>query len=674
MARARYNSMALTADGLPVNIVPNATVTLYEAGTTTPLSDTIYAGATGGSTLTNPFTADAYGNFTFYLATAKRVKITTTGTGVGTFTNDYEPVLADPEDLLTMVFETPLTNVLPVQDGDDYTMLGLSEGSTSPSSALLAPMLNFQRRVAHNAVDTTNVSDYYFQSVRYGSLEQSLLTCSGGSSTTITKSGAGWTTNQFAGMQIDLVGGTGSGQRKIVASNTSDTITITGTFSPVPVNGSTTFVINDGGAYDLYTFAVYAIDNSDAKPMNGEHGTIALAGFAKQASSSNGSVYGGLLLGELGSVDGKSFGLEIDVVNNSGATALAYPSSVKQSIGLNIASFASPSGYSGTNNSLGILVQADGANGALLTGMLWGANSVKTGGVVIDFSPLTAGATTPYPLRIGSGHQILGKDSSGVDVGILHWATDNTLKVRSTSGTIFESNAGAEWARINSGGLALLKGSGGAPAANFVLFYPKSDDNLYKQTSAGDEVRILDADIFSAAGQLIYGTGAETFAALAAGTTSQVLIGGTTPSWGSVATGMLAANATTQRGTKTATGSGVATTNSSSFVTMLDDTLSTEMSVTLTTTGGDVMAFFSGVVLNNTSGGINAIGFSLDGADTTDLMAFTAPAVNAYGNHACFYLWTGVSAASHTVRVRWRTVSGTASAYGRALIVMEFKK
>lgn len=348
--------------------------------------------------------------------------------------------------------ETPLTNGLPVQSGNDYERVGISEGSTSPAAELLAPMLNYQRSVAHNGVDTTQAADYYYQSVRYGSLEQSILTCTGGSSTTIVKSSAGWTTNQFAGMQVDLVAGTGSGQRKIIASNTSDTITIDGTFSPVPVSGSTTFVVNKGGAVDLYAHTVYAYDASTAKPMNANHSTIAMGAFSKQAATATGTAFAGLFLADRDSSAGDAIGIEIDIVNNEASAAATYPTSPKSTIALNIASFGSDAGYAGTYNSLGILLQALGANDAMRTGMLFGANSVLTYG--IDFSPLAAGSTTPKVIRLGSGHAIAAKDSGGTDVSIFEWTTGNTINLRSTSGVLFESNVLAEWARINSAGLA----------------------------------------------------------------------------------------------------------------------------------------------------------------------------------------------------------------------------
>lgn len=104
MARARYSDVAFSYDGLIVNRVPNASITLYIAGTTTPLPDTIWKNATGtgpSDEYTNPFTTDETGLIEFYLDTPKSVKIVATGTLLGTLTSDYAPVMPDPSEIMT---------------------------------------------------------------------------------------------------------------------------------------------------------------------------------------------------------------------------------------------------------------------------------------------------------------------------------------------------------------------------------------------------------------------------------------------------------------------------------------------------------------------------------------------------------------------------------------------
>jgi hypothetical protein len=64
-------------------------------------------------------------------------------------------------------------------------------------------------------------------------------TATGGSSTTLVKSGAGWTTNQWAAHTVRITGGTGSGQARTVLSNTSTTLTIDQPWVTSPASGST---------------------------------------------------------------------------------------------------------------------------------------------------------------------------------------------------------------------------------------------------------------------------------------------------------------------------------------------------------------------------------------------------------------------------------------------------
>lgn len=65
---------------------------------------------------------------------------------------------------------------------------------------------------------------------------------------TLSDSGATWTTNDLRGYTLSLPSGTGSGQFKVICSNTGTVITICGTFSPAPVGASTTYAIMRGGA------------------------------------------------------------------------------------------------------------------------------------------------------------------------------------------------------------------------------------------------------------------------------------------------------------------------------------------------------------------------------------------------------------------------------------------
>lgn len=98
-SRGLFQAMKQNADGA---FVPagNPTVTLYEPGTTTPITQTIYAAATGGTTLSNPFVGDANGNAEWYLAKPQRVKVVATAVGMGTVAFDHEAASHDPGEMI----------------------------------------------------------------------------------------------------------------------------------------------------------------------------------------------------------------------------------------------------------------------------------------------------------------------------------------------------------------------------------------------------------------------------------------------------------------------------------------------------------------------------------------------------------------------------------------------
>lgn len=95
-------------------------------------------------------------------------------------------------------------------------------------------------------------------------------TCLGGSSTTINlATTASDNDSAYRGMQIDLTGGTGSGQSAYIAGYRIDTdasgsivgrvVIIDGTFNPIPVSGSTTYLIQSKAQAELQKLVPSAI-------------------------------------------------------------------------------------------------------------------------------------------------------------------------------------------------------------------------------------------------------------------------------------------------------------------------------------------------------------------------------------------------------------------------------
>ena len=69
--------------------------------------------------------------------------------------------------------------------------------------------------------------------------QQTTGTATAGSSTTLTDSGSGWSTNAYAGMMVRITGGAGKGQVRMILSNTSEVLTVSRAFSTTPTTTST---------------------------------------------------------------------------------------------------------------------------------------------------------------------------------------------------------------------------------------------------------------------------------------------------------------------------------------------------------------------------------------------------------------------------------------------------
>jgi hypothetical protein len=141
--------------------------------------------------------------------------------------------------------------------------------------------------------------------------------------------------------------------------------------------------------------------------------------------------------------------------------------------------------------------------------------------------------------------------------------------------------------------------------------------------------------------------------------------------WRKVATADIAAAAVTQNGLAVGT-SGALSTSSGTFVDM------TDMSVTLTTTGGDLLCWFEAVLFHSSASGAISVAIQLDSGSNDAQMTQQPSGVNEIPSPiATFTRFTGVSAGSHTVKGRWSTATGaTANALGnnRRLMVVELKK
>jgi len=75
--------------------------------------------------------------------------------------------------------------------------------------------------------------------------QMDLGTATSGTSTTLTKTSAGWTVNRFTNAVVAIISGTGAGQTRDIVSNTADTLTVTPAWTTNPASGS---------VYEIYHF------------------------------------------------------------------------------------------------------------------------------------------------------------------------------------------------------------------------------------------------------------------------------------------------------------------------------------------------------------------------------------------------------------------------------------
>ena len=100
-----------------------------------------------------------------------------------------------------------------------------------------------------------------------------------------------------------------------------------------------------------------------------------------------------------------------------------------------------------------------------------------------------------------------------------------------------------------------------------------------------------------------------------------------------------------------------------------------EMSVTLTTTKGGLIAFLFATVKTSAAGEPGVTALSLDGAGEVARGSTASDGSNRFGINTIFHVWTGVSNASHTIKGRYKSDgSATVTLEGteRSMFVMEF--
>lgn len=143
-----------------------------------------------------------------------------------------------------------------------------------------------------------------------------------------------------------------------------------------------------------------------------------------------------------------------------------------------------------------------------------------------------------------------------------------------------------------------------------------------------------------------------------------------TSAWAALATGDVAANAITQNGLAVGVDNNP-TTTSTTYADL------TNLSVTLTTVGGDLVVWASHSVGVGTLGKATWLAILLDSGTEVAERVLVQKVAAYQENIATHHRFTGVTAGSHTVKARWKVDSGeTATSYSgfRTLLVVELKK
>jgi len=98
--------------------------------------------------------------------------------------------------------------------------------------------------------------------------------------TTLTDASGGWLVNQWAGNRVVLTAGTGSGQTRLIASNTSNTLTITQAWDTVP-NATSSYQIrlNDAVPIDATALGIPA-HNNNGTPTNASDDTGGIIAYS----------------------------------------------------------------------------------------------------------------------------------------------------------------------------------------------------------------------------------------------------------------------------------------------------------------------------------------------------------------------------------------------------------
>jgi hypothetical protein len=177
-------------------VIQNASVYVYQTGTTTPITETMYAGASGATTVSNPLTSNAQGEVEAWLAGAKRVDLYATDNS----NTAYYPNV--PAAALSFTAFTETVDLLwpPVDDAGEYLYVYDGADANVANGGYHTPVLS-SAFVYYDPSDlvqaTSYASDYWATTYAAGTWAR--LPAGLWAFSTLV----GWDTNTAGGRQID---------------------------------------------------------------------------------------------------------------------------------------------------------------------------------------------------------------------------------------------------------------------------------------------------------------------------------------------------------------------------------------------------------------------------------------------------------------------------------------
>jgi hypothetical protein len=575
LGRARYANNAITNEGVAVHIEPFAEVAVFIAGTTTPYPGTLYANESGGTTKSNPFNADQYGNVEFWLETKDEVKLEVTGPGLGTKVSDYEPVPPRPDDMIIYSptqagLEARLALGEPVLSPGGITQI--STTVTIPIGASIIGSGDFLSIFEWIGADDGVMFDYEEDPLpvafSHSSMQHLAMRTVASNVTGIKRINGGvdyFSDIAFFGIErhFHIEGGFRPAINDIFAAGYGPNNCGGSYFKSMPhidIKGYTTFRTSDAEGVLVFSYvAGGTITNTNmigcdttAFIIEGDcQGLVFTGGLI--AGMTRGVLYRSVTEGddEIAPTFCEFIGVKFDQADSycaevvwGGQLYFTRCEFTNSRHGIIVGP------YNGVDPPqvirFGVFLctfENIGSNGIAFVGgatyfnvlgnhfLGMGASSV---GADPPISPAWDNAGVPIVIGGGTTEDVLvafNDMRNNADGTIADGSTGNNRCYWFNTGDdpVITNPAGASVQTVNqlqTDKWILLKQVASVaenPPTGYHGIYFKTDGNMYRKTAAGDEVRILDADIFTAAGSIIKATSAETFDELAIGTAGQFL-------------------------------------------------------------------------------------------------------------------------------------------------------